>query len=168
MGIFQARILEWVAISFSNIPQPGPTAPRLALWGPMHAAAGPSPSGHGHVSSTTGSRAASGPASIVRAPFSVFAASPPPFSQSREIGYYLPGLSVGLRTPVQAGESVPQRQPCACAKLLQSCLTLCDPVDCSPPGSSVHGDSLGNNTGVGCQALLQGLPGDGLRASQDP
>ena len=26
-----------------------------------------------------------------------------------------------------------------CAKLLQSCLTLCDPVDCSPPGSSVHG-----------------------------
>ena len=25
------------------------------------------------------------------------------------------------------------------AKLLQSCLTLCDPVDCSPPGSSVHG-----------------------------
>ena len=25
------------------------------------------------------------------------------------------------------------------AKLLQSCLTLCDPMDCSPPGSSVHG-----------------------------
>ena len=25
-----------------------------------------------------------------------------------------------------------------CAKLLQSCPTLCDPVDCSPPGSSVH------------------------------
>ena len=23
--------------------------------------------------------------------------------------------------------------------LLQSCLTLCDPMDCSPPGSSVHG-----------------------------
>ena len=21
----------------------------------------------------------------------------------------------------------------------QSCLTLCDPVDCSPPGSSLHG-----------------------------
>ena len=28
---------------------------------------------------------------------------------------------------------------CTCAKLLQSCLTLCDPMDCSPPGSSVHG-----------------------------
>ena len=23
-------------------------------------------------------------------------------------------------------------------KLLQSCPTLCDPTDCSPPGSSVH------------------------------
>ena len=28
---------------------------------------------------------------------------------------------------------------CVCAKLLKLCLTLCDPVDCSPPGSSVHG-----------------------------
>ena len=28
---------------------------------------------------------------------------------------------------------------CMSAKLLQSCLTLCDPMDCSPPGSSVHG-----------------------------
>ena len=26
-----------------------------------------------------------------------------------------------------------------CAQLLQSCLTLCNPRDCSPPGSSVHG-----------------------------
>ena len=25
------------------------------------------------------------------------------------------------------------------AKSLQSCPTLCDPMDCSPPGSSVHG-----------------------------
>ena len=25
------------------------------------------------------------------------------------------------------------------AKSLQSCPTLCDPVDCSPPGSSDHG-----------------------------
>ena len=24
-------------------------------------------------------------------------------------------------------------------KVTQSCLTLCDPVDCSPPGTSVHG-----------------------------
>ena len=39
----------------------------------------------------------------------------------------------------------------------QSCLTLQDPMDCSPSGSSVHGDSPGKNTGVGCHALLQGI-----------
>ena len=33
-------------------------------------------------------------------------------------------------------------------------LTLCDPMDRSPPSSSVRGDSPGNNTGVGCHALL--------------
>ena len=38
-----------------------------------------------------------------------------------------------------------------------SCLTLCNPVDCSTPGSSVHGDSLGKNTGVTCYALLHGI-----------
>ena len=42
-------------------------------------------------------------------------------------------------------------------------LTLCDPMDCSPPGSSVHADSPGNNTGVGCHALLLGIfPTQGL------
>ena len=30
-------------------------------------------------------------------------------------------------------------------------------MDCSPPGSSVLGDSPGKNTGVGCYALLQGI-----------
>ena len=34
---------------------------------------------------------------------------------------------------------------------------LCNPMDCSPPDSSVHGNSLGKNTGVGCHALLQGI-----------
>ena len=37
------------------------------------------------------------------------------------------------------------------------CLTLCDPMDCRPPGSSDRGDSSGKNTGVGCLALLQGI-----------
>ena len=37
----------------------------------------------------------------------------------------------------------------------QLCLTLCDPVDCSPPGYSLHGDSPGKNTGMGCHALFQ-------------
>ena len=34
---------------------------------------------------------------------------------------------------------------------------LCDPVDCGPPGSTVHGDFPGKNTGVGCHFLLQGI-----------
>ena len=34
-----------------------------------------------------------------------------------------------------------QIQAAAAAKSLQSCPTLCDPIDCSLPGSSVHGTS---------------------------
>ena len=30
-------------------------------------------------------------------------------------------------------------------------------MDCSPPGSSVHADSPGKKTGVGCHACLQGI-----------
>ena len=39
----------------------------------------------------------------------------------------------------------------------RSCLTLCDPMDSSPPGFSVHGDSPGKNTGMGCHDFLQGI-----------
>ena len=38
----------------------------------------------------------------------------------------------------------------------QICLTLCDSMDCSPPGSSIHGNSPEKNTGVGCHALFRG------------
>ena len=31
-----------------------------------------------------------------------------------------------------------------------------NPMDCSPSGSSIHGDSPDKNTGVGCLSLLQG------------
>ena len=41
------------------------------------------------------------------------------------------------------------------AKLLQSCLTLCDPRDGSPPRLPRPWDSPGKNTGVGCHFLLQ-------------
>ena len=43
----------------------------------------------------------------------------------------------------------------AAAKSLQSCPTLCDPTDSSPPGSPRLQDSPGKNTGVGCHFLLQ-------------
>ena len=39
----------------------------------------------------------------------------------------------------------------------QSCPTLCNPVDCSPPGSSIHEDSPGQNTELGSLSLLQGI-----------
>ena len=43
------------------------------------------------------------------------------------------------------------------AKPLQSCLTLRSPIDRSPPGSSVHGDSPGKISGMGCHVLPQGI-----------
>ena len=51
--------------------------------------------------------------------------------------------------------------------IAQSCLTLCDPLDCSLPGSSVHGDSPGKNTGVGCMPSSRGSsePSDKTQAS---
>ena len=45
----------------------------------------------------------------------------------------------------------------AAAKSLQSCPTLCDPIDSSPPGSPCPWDSPGKDTGVGCHFLLQGM-----------
>ena len=43
----------------------------------------------------------------------------------------------------------------AAAKSLQSCPTLCDPIDGSPPGSPIPGILQANNTGVGCHCLLK-------------
>ena len=52
---------------------------------------------------------------------------------------------------------------CIHTKSLQLCLTLCDPMDCSLPGSSVHGILQARITGVGCHALLQEIvPTQGL------
>ena len=47
--------------------------------------------------------------------------------------------------------------PCVLCLVVQSCPTPCNPMNCSPPGSSVHGDSPVMNTGVGCHALFQGV-----------
>ena len=38
----------------------------------------------------------------------------------------------------------------------QSCLILCDPMNCNPPGFSVHGISQAR-TQVDCHFLLQGI-----------
>ena len=61
-----------------------------------------------------------------------------------------------LKTP---GREKSGRSSSVCISyvVFQPCLTLCDPRGCSPPGSSVHGDSPGKNPGVGSHALLQGI-----------
>ena len=41
------------------------------------------------------------------------------------------------------------------SEVAQSCPTLSDPMDCSLPSSSVHGDFPGKSTGVGCHCLLR-------------
>ena len=38
---------------------------------------------------------------------------------------------------------------CVCVSVCMACLILCDPMDCSPPDSSVPG-IFQANTGVGC------------------
>ena len=43
----------------------------------------------------------------------------------------------------------------AAAKSLQSCPTLCNPIDSSPTRLPCPWDSQGKNTGVGCHFLLQ-------------
>ena len=52
------------------------------------------------------------------------------------------------------GQKAPNMCMRVCAKLLQLCLTLCDPMDSGPPGSWVHGILQAT---VGCHALLQGI-----------
>ena len=48
---------------------------------------------------------------------------------------------------------------CVKVKVLfaQWCLILCEPMEWSLPGSSVHGISLSKNTGAGCHFLLHGI-----------
>ena len=65
-----------------------------------------------------------------------------------------------MELPVQTLSVSPVSYLCLVAHL---CLTLCNPMDYSPPGFSVHGDSPGKNTGVGFHAILQGnLPNPGI------
>ena len=44
-----------------------------------------------------------------------------------------------------------------CVLVAQSYLTLCDSMDCSPPGSSDHGILQARILGVGCHSLFHGI-----------
>ena len=56
-----------------------------------------------------------------------------------------PGLAASMHPKLHA----------AAAKLLQSCPTLCDPIEWQPTRLPRPWDSPGKNTGVGCHFLLQ-------------
>ena len=74
---------------------------------------------------------------------------------SGRLGFYVHSpFSCWMAVLLVSGPTLIQYVLCLVAP---SCLTLGDPVDCSPPGSSVHGDSPGKNTAVGCHALFQGI-----------
>ena len=62
---------------------------------------------------------------------------------------FLPGESHGQR-------SLEGSSPLLCI-VAHLCPTLCDPMDCSLPGFSNHGDSPGKNNREGSHALLQGI-----------
>ena len=43
------------------------------------------------------------------------------------------------------------------SEVAEFCPTLSDPMDCGPPGSSIHGIFPGKSTGVGCHCLLRSI-----------
>ena len=80
-----------------------------------------------------------------------------------------------VNSPAKDRNAFGRTQPgpdCSCLwtvcvlRWLQSCPTLCNPMDCSPPAPQGPWDSPGKNTAVGCHALLQGIfPTQGLNVS---
>ena len=58
-------------------------------------------------------------------------------------------------TPKTTAKMLPGKDMAMLCSVARLCLSLFDPMDSSPPGSSVHGDSPGKNTGVDCHDLLQ-------------
>ena len=71
----------------------------------------------------------------------------------------LPDPEMEPRSPTLQADSLlsePRGKPlAAAAKSLQSCPTLCDPIDSSPTRLPRPWDSQGKNTGVGCHFRLQ-------------
>ena len=89
-GIFQARVLEWSAIAFSNFNL---TKPQISVR-------------------------------------SLFYRQEIADSQRHKITFPVSRLPLTLREMEHLAQ---------CVLVTESCQTLCDPMDCSLPGSSVHG-----------------------------
>ena len=63
-------------------------------------------------------------------------------ARSTEKSNVQPGLGITTRAPgihKRSSSCGTLQSHRLCCLVIQSCLTLCDPMDCSPPGSSVHG-----------------------------
>ena len=69
------------------------------------------------------------------------------------VGFYIaPGVSglPKIRAPRSVHSHIIPHSSSVLCLVTQSCLTLCNPRDYRPPGSSLHEDSPGKNTGVDC------------------
>ena len=79
------------------------------------------------------------------------------------VRFLLKLLSTGLVRVLQNRTNKIYVYSCVHGKSLQSCMTLCDAMDCSPPGSSVHGISRQEHwSGLPCPPL-QNLPDPGIQ-----
>ena len=102
---------------------------------------------------------------LLKTPWTAASQAPPSMGFSRQeywSGVPLPSLKVGslaiiiLILSIENPKESLELENTVCL-VTQLWLTLCILMDCSPPGSFIHGDSPDKNTGVGCHALLQGI-----------
>ena len=83
-----------------------------------------------------------------------------PQSRARGMGFMGRLPLAPLRVCVVKTEAVPLplNLCCCCCLVAQLCPTLCDPMDCSPPGSSVHGILEARILEWGAIPFSRGLP----------
>ena len=104
----------------------------------------------------------------VAIPFSKGSSPPRPLNPGlphhRQILYHLGHQGRNVmhhRMHIEGRSETSIKQTCgthqSVSSIPQLCQTLCNSMDYSPPDCSVHGNSPGKNTGVGCHALLQGI-----------
>ena len=78
-------------------------------------------------------------------------------SSSPRDGICVSSNADGSFTTEPPGKPIYVHLCCAVLRRFFSCVWLCDPMDCSPPGCSVHGILQARITWVGCHGLRQGM-----------